>query len=98
MTENCANCRFVKKPKGLILANTALACRRHAPQNLIIPGHKSMEVKALYPMVGSVDWCGDWFPAVDETEHRPASDYEPKPGDVISPMQKAAFDYNGGDK
>lgn len=61
MTDNCANCRFVKKP-ALVLDTTALACKRNPPMPMLIPGRVGLEMKFVYPSVTGKDWCGQHEP------------------------------------
>lgn len=58
MTENCMNCRFVKKPKAIILENAQATCRRNPPQITMVPSPKGIMQMTAWPQVTAKDWCG----------------------------------------
>ena len=56
MTRNCCYCRFYSEEiiEGAIRHKSRHVgdCRRHAPNGTIKP----------FPLVGDLDWCGEWAP------------------------------------
>jgi len=67
MEASCGSCRYWEKLDEPVLPNTGI-CRRHSPAPVIDEGVGDEESPAglpeyclvKWPVVDSVDWCGEW--------------------------------------
>lgn len=57
MTDNCGNCRFLRKPP--LLTKHEGQCRRNPPIAQMIPaGGGQAQIMTFHPVVKFTDWCG----------------------------------------
>jgi hypothetical protein len=55
--QRCANCKYLEQGAVYLDDDTIGACRRHAPQPVIMGNDESI---ANWPLVFLEDWCGEF--------------------------------------
>ncbi len=80
-TRSCATCAFsgmTVRPNGQFDPNTR-TCKANPPQVVLIPYPQGMQVRSMWPEVGSQDWCHTFKRRANISDVEPVGNLDVRP-------------------